>query len=79
MDDIDRAILRFEADHPVWKYPGAREAAIREQFDLGRTAYAQRVVRILDDPDAYAVDPATVTRLRQIREQRGRHRRRRSW
>lgn len=78
MDDIDRAILCFEADHPVWKYPGSREAAIRETFGLSPTAYAQRMVRILDDPAAHSVDPATVTRLRRLRDQRGRHRKLRS-
>lgn len=76
MDDVDRSILAFEAENTHWKYQGAREAAIRQRFDLTPTAYAQRVVRLLSDPAAYAADPSTVQRLRRIRDQRGQARRR---
>ena len=66
MTETDRAILDFEAAASWWKYAGAKEQAIRERFDLSPTRYYQRLVRLLDDPEAEAYDAMTVRRLRRL-------------
>lgn len=70
MTDLDAAILAFERAYPTWRFAGAREAAIREQFGLSPTAYHQRLVALLRDPEAEAAEPATVRRLRRVVEGR---------
>lgn len=64
-----REILDFEAR--IWLHHGVKEDHIRQQFGLTPTAYYQKLNALLDDPDAYAYAPATVARLRRIRERRG--------
>ena len=65
-------ILAFEREW--WKYPGAKEAAIRERFDMSATRYYQALNALIDRPAALAAEPLLVTRLHRLREQRRRRR-----
>jgi hypothetical protein len=69
----ERAVLDFERRR--WKHTGAKEQAIRDEFELSATRYYQILNALLDDPAALAYSPALVGRLRRIREARGRARR----
>ena len=68
----DREILAFERQW--WKYAGAKEQAIRELFDMSSTRYYQVLNALIDGPDALAVDPMLVKRLRRMRASRQRAR-----
>lgn len=70
--DQDKAILDFETEHSWWKYAGAKEAEIRDRFDLSPTRYYQRLNELLDDPEAATYSPTTVHRLRRLRDRRAR-------
>lgn len=64
----DQAILGFERQW--WKYSGAKEAAIRELFDMSSTRYYQLINTLIDTPEALAFDPMLVKRLRRMRSSR---------
>lgn len=66
------AILDFE--RAWWKFAGAKEAAIRETFDLSSAVYYQRLNHIIDLPAARAYDPLLVGRLQRLRAARQRQR-----
>ena len=68
----DHEILAFEAQW--WKYAGAKEQAIRELFDMSATRYYQILNALVDRPEALAVDPLLVRRLRRLRASRQRTR-----
>jgi hypothetical protein len=68
----DRELLRFERQW--WKYAGAKEQAIREQFDMSATRYYQLLNALIDTTDALAFDPLLVKRLRRLRSTRQRTR-----
>src|SRR5918912_2234729 len=68
----DREILAFEGQW--WKYAGAKEQAIRELFDMSATRYYQVLNALVDKPEALAVDPLLVKRLRRLRASRQRTR-----
>lgn len=68
LTDIEIATLDLE--DTWWKFVGAKEQAIREQFDLSPTRYYQVVNALLDSPAALAHDPMTVRRLLRIRAAR---------
>ena len=68
----DLAIIDFERDW--WRLGGAKEAAIRETFDLSSTRYYQILNALLDNPDALAYDPLLIRRLCRLRERRQRAR-----
>jgi Protein of unknown function (DUF3263) len=72
LSDRDRAILEFERQW--WKYAGAKETAVREQFDMSATRYYQVLNALIDRPEALAVDPLLVRRLRRLRAARQRQR-----
>lgn len=72
LTDTDRAMLALE--RKWWQYPGAKEQAIRDQFDLSATQFYQRLNELADYQDALAFDPLVVKRLRRLREQRKRSR-----
>lgn len=75
MDELtseQAAILAFERMH--WKFAGAKEARIRELFDLSSTVYYQRLNSIIDLPAALAHDPLLVRRLQRLRAARQRQR-----
>ena len=68
----DQQILEFE--RLWWKYAGAKEQAIREQFDMSTTRYYQLLNALIDRPEALAFDPLLVKRLRRLRSARQRMR-----
>lgn len=66
LTDRDRAFLAFEAE---WRrHGGAKEEAIRSEFDLSPARYYQLLGRLIDSPDAIAHDPMLVRRLRRARD-----------
>lgn len=70
--DRERKILEFE--RYWWKYAGAKERAIREQFEVSATRYYQLLNEIIDMPDALTYDPILVKRLQRLRAFRQRQR-----
>lgn len=68
----DQAILEFERLR--WKYAGAKESAIREQFGVSFTRYTQILNQLIDQPEAMAYDAVTVKKLQRIRDGRRRSR-----
>lgn len=68
MDPHERAILDFE--HRWWKYPGAKEQAVRDEFGISATRYYQLLNALIDRPEALAHDPLLVRRLRRQRSRR---------
>lgn len=68
LNDTERAVLALERQR--WRYAGAKEAAIRERFELSATQYYQLLNTIIDDPEAYVAEPQLVKRLRVIRDAR---------
>ncbi|RAY11448.1 DUF3263 domain-containing protein [Actinomadura craniellae] len=72
LSDRDRRILAFERQW--WKHAGAKEQAIREQFDMSATRYYQLLNHVIDLPEALQHDPMLVKRLRRLRSQRRRQR-----
>jgi len=72
LPDRDRRILGFERQW--WKYAGAKEQAIRDQFGVSATRYYQMLNALLDNPAALAHDAVLVKRLRRLRATRARAR-----
>lgn len=66
--DTDKALLDFAARW--YRYPGAQEQAMRDELGIGPTTYWRRVNDLIDRPAALAYAPATVNRLRRMREER---------
>lgn len=72
LSERDGAILGFERHW--WKYAGAKEQAIRDQFQMSATRYYQVLNALIDRPEALAHDPLLVKRLRRLRAARQRAR-----
>lgn len=70
--DRERKILEFE--RYWWKYAGAKERAIRANFDISGTRYYQLLNEIIDMPEALSHDPILVKRLQRLRAFRQRQR-----
>lgn len=68
LNDLEQAVLDFERLR--WKFPGARESAIRQRFGWSPTRHGQVLNRLVDDPAALAYDPQLVNRLRRLRDAR---------
>jgi hypothetical protein len=68
----DQEVLTFERQW--WRFGGAKEEAIRERFGLSATRYYQVLNAVIDRPEALAVDPLLVRRLRRLRTARQRQR-----
>jgi hypothetical protein len=68
LTDTETAILTFERQW--WKYAGAKESAVREQFGMSATRYYQVLNVLIDRPEALAADPLLVRRLRRLRAHR---------
>jgi hypothetical protein len=68
----EREMLAFERQW--WRYAGAKEQAIREQFGSSATRYYQDLNNLIDRPEALAADPMLVKRLRRLRSGRQRAR-----
>jgi hypothetical protein len=68
LSDLEVRILDFEGNW--WRYAGAKEAAIKELFDLTAPRYYQLLNDLIDRDDALAASPMLVKRLRRLREAR---------
>lgn len=75
LTDRQRAILDFE--HQWWKFAGAKEAAIRVEFDCSSTRYYQELNALIDAHQAFLYDPLLVRRLQRLRAARQHQRSRR--
>lgn len=72
LSDRDALILAFERQW--WKFAGAKEQAIRDQFQMSATRYYQVLNALIDKPEALIHDPLLVKRLRRLRSSRQRAR-----
>jgi hypothetical protein len=72
LGERDCEILSFERQW--WQYAGAKEQAIRDNFDMSATRYYQVLNALIDRPAALAHDPLLVKRLRRLRSARQRAR-----
>lgn len=72
LTDEQKAILDFERSW--WKHAGAKDNAIRTQFDCSPTVYYQRLNAAIDHPGADAYDALGVRRLRRLRAARAEQR-----
>ena len=68
LTDADKRILAFERGW--WRFPGAKEREILEEFGLAATRYYQLLNELIDRPEAAEFDPALVARLRRQRVRR---------
>jgi len=66
--DAEHTALNIEAAY--WRYPGAKEAHIRDQLGWSATRHAQVVQALLERPDAEVEAPGVVRRLRRLRDAR---------
>ncbi|WP_104105432.1 DUF3263 domain-containing protein [Nocardioides sp. 616] len=72
LSERDSKILEFERHW--WKYAGAKEQAVRDEFDMSSTRYYQVLNALIDREEALEADPLLVRRLRRLRSQRQRQR-----
>ena len=68
LSDLEVRILDFERQW--WKYAGAKDAAIRELFDLSTRSYYELLNNLIDREDALAASPLLVKRLKRLRQAR---------
>ncbi len=73
LSEHQRAILEFERQW--WRQPGAKEQAIRDNFEISPTRYYQTLNALLDLPEALTYDPSLVNRLQRLRASAARGRR----
>ena len=72
LTEREHDVLAFERQW--WKYAGAKEAAIKDLFDMSATRYYQMLNTLIDKPEALVADPMLVKRLRRLRATRQRTR-----
>jgi hypothetical protein len=68
LNDEHRAMLDFERQH--WRYAGTKEIAVRERFGISLVHYQTELSAVLDEDAALDYAPATVRRLRRLRQRR---------
>ena len=68
LSDLEVRILDFERQW--WKYAGAKDAAIRELFDLSTRSYYELLNNLIDREDSLTAAPLLVKRLRRLRQAR---------
>jgi hypothetical protein len=68
LTEADKRILVFERGW--WRFPGAKEREILEEFGMPATRYYQLLNELIDRPEAAQFDPALVSRLRRQRVRR---------
>jgi hypothetical protein len=73
LSEHQRAILDFERQW--WRKAGAKEQAIRDNFEVSPTRYYQMLNALLDHPQAVQYDPTLVNRLQRLRSDSVRTRR----
>lgn len=64
----ERAMLDFAGRW--YKFAGAQEQAMRDEFDCSATRFWLTLNGLLDRPEALAYAPSTVHRYRRLRAQR---------
>lgn len=45
-----------------WRHPGAKEDAIRREFDVSPTSFYQRLIALVERPEALAYAPRVCRR-----------------
>ncbi|AUV61599.1 helix-turn-helix DNA-binding protein [Gordonia phage Clark] len=68
MTDIDRRMLDLAG--AWWNYAGNLEQTVRDEFGISLTRFWQKVGQLCDTREALEYAPATVNRLRRMREAR---------
>lgn len=68
LTDHERAVLAFE--RRFYRHAGAKEQAIKDEFEMSATRYYQLLHDLIRRPEAQAHDPQTVNRLLRLEEQR---------
>ena len=67
LSDLDRRILEFEAQS--WKLRGAKEQAIRDEFQWRWVDYYYRLSKLIENNEAAeAHSPVLIHRLRRLRD-----------
>lgn len=64
LTDAEKRMLDFAGTW--WRFPGAKEDAIRETFDVSPTRFYQRLIVLIGRQEALAYAPVTVKRLRRL-------------
>lgn len=64
--------MRLQLEGVQFKYAAAKDARIWETFSERPTVYYARLNKLIDEPAAEVAHPATVRRLRRLREARRR-------
>lgn len=70
LSDRDAQVLRFE--QRTWRYPAAKDEAIRAEFGLSPARYYQLLNVLIESPAALAAEPVLVGRLSRLRASRRR-------
>lgn len=68
LSDLEVRILDFERQW--WRYAGAKEAGIKEQFNISAREYYELLNNLIDREAALAASPLLIKRLRRLREAR---------
>lgn len=68
LTELEERILAFERGW--YRYPGAKDQAVRDTFGVTAIRYSQLLNALLDKPAALAAHPMLVKRLRRVRDQR---------
>ena len=68
LSDLEVRILDFERQW--WRYAGAKETGIKEQFNISAREYYELLNNLIDREDALAASPLLIKRLRRLREAR---------
>lgn len=68
LTDMEVRILDFERQW--WRYAGAKDVAIQEQFQISAPRYYELLNHLIDRDDALEASPLLVRRLRRLREAR---------
>lgn len=66
--DRDAQVLRFE--RRTWRYPAAKDEAIRAEFGFSPARYYQLLNALIESPAALAAEPVLVGRLSRLRAAR---------
>ena len=68
LSDLEVRILDFERQW--WKYAGAKDAAIKDLFQISAKEYYELLNNLIDREDALAASTLLIKRLRRLREAR---------
>lgn len=68
LSDLEVRILEFERQW--WRYAGAKDVGIKEQFNLATREYYELLNNLIDREDALKASPLLIKRLRRLREAR---------